>query len=93
MRQSTEATAVAPTQIFFFLNKENQLTEKPEITESFKNYYATNNQLALLDTLKEAHSCLLEVYGKNLTKEHVSNIQTLITFVAELTHFQTLKTK
>lgn len=92
MSQTAQATPVAQNQIFFFLSKENQLKETPEILETLKTFYAKNNQLALLKTLTEAHTCLLEVHPK-LSKEQTSNIQTIITFVSHLTHFQTTKNK
>lgn len=91
MRQVTKATPVAQNSIFFFLSKENQLQETPEIVEFIKNFYSTNNQLALLNTLKEAHSCMLDVYNTKLSNTHTANIETLITFVSRLTNFQLLK--
>jgi transposase-like protein len=93
MPETSEATAVAQNPIFFFLSKENQLKENPEILGQLKTFYANNNQLALLNTLKEAHECMLEVHNTKLSTTHTANIETLITFVAHLTHFQLLKNK
>lgn len=91
MRQNPVATTVVPNEIFNLLSKEHQLTSNSKITEHLQQFYTRNNMLNVLNTLREAHTLLVEEKGLKQKQQHDDVMHVLVNFVSVLTHFQLIK--